>query len=259
MILTIDLGNSNLVSVLYDLAGERIVDDRRDTIKEESYLRYRDFFLDLIDLFGTPDITAVTTSCVVPYLRRLLREVIRDVFPQARHFQLEYDMVPDLTIELKEPREIGADLIATAYGALSKSDRPTIIADLGSATKITVVQPHETFLGGIIMPGILYQARSLHQMIPHLPKIKLVKPAKVIGNDTMESIQSGIVNGALAAIIELAKQIEGELGQPCDWLITGGLAKLFSAKDLAKYRYDEFLLSDGLYYLSARWLKHSRE
>ncbi|HHT21063.1 MAG TPA: type III pantothenate kinase [Tissierellia bacterium] len=254
MILTVDLGNSNLVTVLYDDGANRLDDDRRDTIKEESYARYRDYFQDVLDLFGHPQITAVTTSCVVPYLRNLLREVVRDVFPEAKHFQLQYSMVPELDIRLSEPREIGADLIATAYGALGKYDQPTIIADMGSATKLTVVDRPEVFLGGIIMPGVAFQAKSLHLMIPHLPKMTPAKPEKVIGYDTMTSIQSGIVNGSLAAITELAKKIEQEIDQDCQWVITGGIAKLYSPEDLAKYRYDEFLLSDGLCYLTLRWL-----
>lgn len=258
MILTVDLGNSNLVTVLYATDGQRLDDDRRDTIKEESYSRYRDYFQDILDLFGHPEITAVTTSCVVPYLRNLLREVVRDLMPSAKHFQLQYSMVPELDIHLSEPREIGADLIATAYGALWKYDQPTIIADMGSATKITVVDQPEVFLGGIIMPGIAFQAKSLHQMIPHLPKMKLAKPDKVIGNDTMSSIQSGIVNGALASIIELAKKIELELGEECQWVITGGISKLFGPEDLEKYHYDEFLLSDGLCCLTLRWLKQNQ-
>lgn len=254
MILTIDLGNSNIVSVLYNRRGNRLQDDRQMTIKEESYQKYREYLNDLMEGFGSPPIVAVTTSCVVPYLRACLREVIKDILPDAKHFQVQRDMVPNLEIHLTEPRELGADLIATAYGALGKYHQPTIIADLGSATKLTVVDQPEVFLGGVIMPGISFQAKSLHQMIPHLPRMEVAKPDNIIGHDTMECIQSGIVNGTLAAIIELAKQIEREIDHPCQWVITGGLAKLFQEKDLDRYQYDEFLLSDGLCYLTRQWL-----
>lgn len=257
MILTIDLGNSNIVSVLYDRDGNRLLDDRQMTIKEESYFKYREYLKDLLEDFGNPEIAAVTTSCVVPYLRACLREVIKDTLPHAKHFQVQRDMVPNMDIHLTEPRELGADLIATAYGALSKYQQPTIIADLGSATKLTIVDQPETFLGGVIMPGISFQAKSLHQMIPHLPRMEVAKPDKIIGHDTMECIQSGIVNGTLAAIIQLAEQIEVEIGKECSWVITGGLAKLFRPEDLGRYEYDEFLLSDGLGYLSREWLKET--
>ena len=257
MILTIDLGNSNIVSVLYDRSGNRIRDDRQMTIKEEGYQKYREYLSDLLECFGSPTIAAVTTSCVVPYLRACLREVIKDILPDAKHYQVQRDMVPNLEIHLTEPREIGADLIATAYGALGKYHQPTIIADLGSATKLTVVEQPEVFLGGVIMPGISFQAKSLHQMIPHLPRMEVAKPDKIIGHDTMECIQSGIVNGTLAAIIELAKQIEREIEQECQWVITAGLAKLFQEKDLFPYQYDEFLLSDGLCHLTRQWLEEA--
>lgn len=254
MILTIDLGNSNIVSVLYDHEGKRIKDDRQMTIKEESYSKYREFLKDLLEDFGSPELEAVTTSCVVPYLRACLRSVVKDLLPEAKHYQVQRDMVPELEVHLKEPRELGSDLIATCYGALGKFDQPTIIADLGSATKLTIVKQPEVFLGGVIMPGISFQAKSLHQMIPHLPRMEVAKPEKIIGHDTMECIQSGIVNGTLAAIIQLAEEIEIEIDSQCSWVITGGLAKLFNEKDLGRYHYDEFLLSDGLYYLSRRWL-----
>lgn len=253
MILTIDIGNSDIVTVLYDDEGTILLTDRQPTIKEENYRRYRAFFEDMNAHFDKEALTVVTTSCVVPYIRACVREVLRDMYPHAARYLLQTELVPDMKIELKEPRELGADIIATSYGAFHKYPQPTIVADLGSASKISVVDEHKTFLGGIIMPGIAFQAKSLHQMIPHLPEMEIVKPESIIGHDTMGSIQSGIINGTLAAIIELAKEIEEELGRSCTWLITGGLAKLFSAEDLEGYIYDEFLLNDGLYHLSRAW------
>lgn len=259
MILTIDIGNSNIVSVLYDDEGAMLFTDRQETIKEENYRRYRTFFEQLNENFDQEALTVITTSCVVPYIRSCVREVLRDMYPHAERYQLQTELVPDMKIMLKEPRELGADIIATSYGAFHKYQQPTIVADLGSATKISVVDEDKTFLGGIIMPGIAFQARSLHQMIPHLPEMEITKPDSIIGHDTMTSIQSGIINGTLAATIELAKEIEEELGRACTWVITGGLAKLFTATDLEGYVYDEFLLNDGLYHLSRTWMAKNRK
>lgn len=255
MILTIDVGNSHVVSVLYNAAGQRIYSQRRETVKEASYQRYREVFATLDKNMDEVPLQAITLSCVVPYLRPCLRSVIQDLWPGAKYFELGYAMVPELDIRLSEPREIGADLIATAYGALKNYAQPTIIADLGSASKITVVDAPEVFLGGIILPGIPFQAKSLHQMIPHLPHIPMEKPDQVIGNDTAKSIQSGIIYGTLGAVLNLGKKIEQELGRQCTWVITGGAAKLYSEHELERYYYDEFLLSDGLYYLTQRWLQ----
>ncbi|MFZ2257001.1 MAG: type III pantothenate kinase [Clostridiaceae bacterium] len=253
-ILTLDIGNSNIVTVLYDRAGNRLADDRQETIKEENYRKYKEFFQSINTSLPVHRPDAVILSCVVPYVRETVYKVMAEVYPDSVLYRVAPGMVPDMTVCLEEPRELGADIAATTVGAYHKYKELTIIADLGSATKLGVVDEAFNMRGGIIMPGIAFQARSLHQMIPHLPDIELKRPAKVIGDNTIHSIQSGIINGSLGAIIELGRAIEKELGQKCHKLITGGLAKLFQPEDLQDFEYDEFLLSDGLYHIANYWL-----
>lgn len=259
-ILTLDIGNSDIVSVLYQADGRRLGDQRKSTIKEESYKKYNDFFRELdSDLAIEEPPAAVIVSCVVPYIREMVLEVLDKVYPDSRIYRVAPGMVPDLIVEMPDPRELGADLAATAVGAYQKYRDIVIIADLGSASKLTVIDEDYRFIGGIIMPGIGFQAKSLHQMIPHLPEIELKKPASVMGRDTISSIQSGIINGALQSVLGLAREVEKETGRKCRKVITGGLAKLFSAKDLEDFEYDEFLLSDGLYHIARYWLDSPAE
>lgn len=258
-ILTLDIGNSDVVSVLYSDEGQHLWDDRRPTLKEVNYKRYRDFFHQLNGRLGAETPTAVIVSCVVPYIREMVLEVMAETYPASKIYRVAHGMTPDLKVGMENPRELGADLAATAVAAYHKYRGLVIVADLGSASKLTVIDENYNFIGGIIMPGIAFQAKSLHQMIPQLPEIELKKPEQVMGVDTISSIQSGIINGGLQAVLGLSRAVEKEIGRPCHKVITGGLAKLFSPEDLEDFDYDEFLLSDGLYQIAKYWLNQGRE
>ncbi len=249
-ILTLDIGNSDIVSVLYAQDGTRLGDDRQATIKEENFKKYRSFFQKIIQQLRVVTPEAVILSCVVPYVRETVFRVMEETWPETRLINVAPGILPEMKVLLEEPRELGADIIATNAGAYHKYKDWTIVADLGSATKLGVIDGDFNFYGGIIIPGIAYQAKSLHQMIPHLPDIELKKPDCIVGNNTIASIQSGIINGSLAAVVELGRRIEAEMEHPCRKIITGGLAKLFQPEDLAGFEYDEFLLSDGLYQIA---------
>ncbi len=248
MILTVDIGNSNIVSVLYGTDGEKISDDRRLTLKESSYEKYQDIFEDTDIKLGGHKPQAVMLSCVVPSVRDAVMDVLSGIYPESPIYNLQRDTVPGLKIRLKQPRELGADIIATSLGAYKKYGGTSIVADLGSATKISVISEKFEFYGGIIMPGIEFQARSLNQMIPHLPLIEIKKPEMVLGNGTTESIQSGIIYGTLDAVKGLSDRIEKEMGTSCRRIITGGLSRLYTKEELGDFCYDEFLLNEGLYY-----------
>ncbi len=259
-ILALDIGNSDIVSVLYDGDGTRLSDQRKPTIKEESYKKYMTFFNELDTEFQIEEAPeAVIVSCVVPYIREMVLEVLKNVYPDSRIYRVAPGMAPDLIVDMPDPRELGADLAATAVGAYQKYNDMVIVADLGSASKLTIINEDYHFIGGIIMPGIGFQAKSLHQMIPHLPEIELKKPASVMGQDTITSIQSGIINGALQSVLGLAREVEKETGRKCQKVITGGLSKLYSSEDLEDFEYDEFLLSDGLYHIARYWLDSPEE
>lgn len=254
MILTLDVGNSNIVSILYNLEGEKLYHDRQETIKLPDYHDYCDFFRGLLKAMGGQRITAVSISCVVPPITQVISQVVSDLLPKVALYVVSVDKVPNLTIRLDDPRELGADLIATTYGAYAKYKQPTIICDLGSATKITLVSEGELFHGGVIMPGMSFMAKSLHRMIPHLPDIELKRPEKILGRNTVECIQSGIIRGSLASVMEIARELEEEIGEKCTWIMTGGLSNIFSEEEIGDYKMDPDLLSDGIFYLTKEWM-----
>ncbi|QIK56863.1 type III pantothenate kinase [Erysipelothrix sp. HDW6A] len=237
MILTIDIGNSNTVFVSYN--GHKNINERVVTGKELAYEYYK---LILKDLNIKPE--AVIVSCVVPRIQEDVRRAIFDVCGLEALF-INSTTVKDFDIRLDNPMDIGADFIATAMGAMGKYDCPIIIADIGSATKLTYVNNEGAFCGGIIIPGIGTSVEAMYSYIPHLPQVPLEIPSKVIGTGTIDAIQSGIMYGIIAQIEGLARKMEQEIGQECVKLLTGGYASLIH-EHTEGFIYEPDLLNDGL-------------
>ncbi len=241
MYLTIDAGNSNIVTIVYDENRKIVFKDRLASLRERDKSYYAEYYQHLLDnLIGTIEITVL--SSVVPNITDMLVELLTDLF-QCPVINVNTDTV-DIRADLDNPRELGADFIAGAVAAVAQYHQPTIIIDMGTANKISVIDKPLTILGGIIQPGIEEMAEILHQHIPHLPKIELVVPKKYMGSNTMECIQSGIMHGALLSLIGLAKEVEKEVGRPCQTVLTGGYINLY--KDLHGYEYNPDLINEGL-------------
>ncbi|PKK39543.1 Pantothenate kinase type III, CoaX-like [Clostridiaceae bacterium JG1575] len=251
-ILTLDLGNSNLFSVLFHEDGTPLWQNRCISIKKPDATLWREQLQCLRDLLAPHSPETIVLSSVVPPVTTFAQAAIHAVFPEAQAITVHPGLVPDMQIHLAVPKELGADLVATSVAVYEEGLAPAIIADLGSATKITCVDAPFVFLGGALLPGMAFQAQSLHAMIPHLPAIDLKKPSKLLGLTTEGAIQSGIVNGTLCALLEMARRIEMERGVPCRYLLTGGLAHLFQPDDLGPFTHDPLLLSRGLYHLARR-------
>lgn len=245
MIITVDIGNSNTVIVTYDgdARGEEI---RFETSKEEPTEYYMDKFSNLS--LRNPE--AILVSCVVPRIQETVTKVITEIFGMKPIF-IDANSIRNFNIKLSNPKEIGADFIATSFGAIGKYKLPAIVADIGSATKLTVVELDGTFGGGVIVPGLGTSVEAMYQYIPHLPQVALEVPTKIIGNDTIDAIQSGILYGLIAQIEGLADKMEQEVGQPCSKILTGGYANIIADK-IKGFTTDPQLLNDGLYEIYKR-------
>lgn len=246
MILTVDVGNSNLVAVIYDLNKQRIYDERLETQKENVVNYYKQWLDQLFSKkVDRETLTGVVLSSVVPAITNDLIHLLKE-YTALDVYVVMASKLRDFKIHLKERDHIGADFIATSYGTMAKYPLPAIVADLGSATKISVINEHKEFRGGVIVPGIGVSSDALVRFIPHLPAVDLTLPTHVIGSDTIEAMQSGVLYGAIATVEGLADKIEKELGLPVTRIITGGYAKIIY-QAMPDFIYDEFLLSEGLY------------
>ena len=151
-----------------------------------------------------------------------------------------------LNIKIDNPAQLGADLVAGAVGALDAYTLPCIIIDMGTASTISVLDKNGTFLGGSIAAGVKLTLKALTENTAQLTSIPIEAPQSVIGRNTVECMQSGLVYGTAAMIDGLLDKIEEELGQEATVVATGGLSKEIITHCKRNIIYDENLLLEGL-------------
>ena len=246
MLLTLDIGNTNVVAVVYDNGKKILFTQRFETIKKDALLFYTQWLSDnILPLSSKFIISAFCLSCVVPSISADVMTALQQVL-KVDGINVTVKTVPEFIIHLSNPEELGADFIATSYGAMAKYDLPIILADLGSATKISVLNAKGEFEGGIISPGVGISIDALNRFIPHLPEIKMEVPKYIIGKDTTSSMQSGWLYGTITSVEGMADRIELELGEKANRVLTGGYSiPLHSA--FHGFSYDEYLLNEGLF------------
>ena len=157
-----------------------------------------------------------------------------------------------LNILYDYPAAVGADRLCNAVAGKMKYGMPLIIVDFGTATTFDCINSDGDYLGGIICPGIETTNIILHQKAAKLPKIDLKFPAKIIGKNTEESIQSGIMNGAVAMIEGLIEKVKEELKGDVKVVATGGIAPLITKHTKSIDFVEEYLNLEGIYIICKR-------
>ena len=155
-------------------------------------------------------------------------------------------------LKTDNPSEIGNDLIADLVGAKEEYGYPILIADLGTASKILLLDNKGVFTSCLIMPGLTLSANSLISKAALLPEVSLEAPKSILASNTIEAMNAGIVYGHLEMILGLINRYENELGYPCKHIITGGNSVFI--KDLLPkdYIYDEDICLKGLNHIINR-------
>jgi type III pantothenate kinase len=154
-----------------------------------------------------------------------------------------------------DPREVGADRVVNAVAALHKYGGPCVIVDLGTAITFDAVSANAEYLGGIIAAGIGISIDALYARTARLPRVDFREPAKLIGTNTVASVQSGLYYGALGMIDGMIERLVAELGPDTKVIATGGQAQLISHDSRYLNVIDENLTLEGLEILWARGLK----
>lgn len=242
MVVTIDIGNTDAVSVLYDQNGSKKryqrVSLEKSMIKKNPEL----FVEELIKLWNLDDVDYII-SCVVPSIIRDLSKALEDKFNKPAYF-VDYKSYPGISDGLKYPAEIGADLVSASV-AVIESDIPTVVVDMGSASKIILVKDKK-LVSASIMLGVQNNMLALNNSIKHLPNVQLAFPPELLGKDTVESIQSGLMYSTLFSVIGFVEAIEKELNCKVNKVLTGGIANLFT-EHLPEFKYAPDLVNDGLF------------
>ncbi len=235
MLLTLDVGNSQIFGGVFDGEDLRITFRRTSSIRASSdefgiFLR-----VTLRENGVAPEAVDGAAICsVVPDVVHSLRNCFRKYF-HFEPFVLQPGVKTGLKIRYRNPLEVGADKIANAMGALHRfPGRHLLIVDFGTATTLCAVTKEKEYLGGIITPGISTSMAALESKTARLPAVEIIRPSEVLGRSTVESIQSGLYYGTLASVRSLADLVTKEhfdKEQPVI-LGTGGFGRLFQQERL---------------------------
>jgi type III pantothenate kinase len=169
----------------------------------------------------------VIISTVVPPLLPVMVEMSRK-YIGIEPLVVTHALKTGITIRTDNPKEVGADRIVNAAAAYNLYGGPMIIVDFGTATTFCAITKNGDYLGGAICPGMKISAEALFQRASKLPRVELVKPAKVIGSDTVSAMQAGIIYGYAGLVDGIVERMKKELSADARVVATGGLAELVS-------------------------------
>lgn len=249
MLLVIDVGNSNIVFGVYKdedlIYNWRISTDKERTTDEYALTFQQIFTHHKIDLAEIKDIII---SSVVPSLLHTLPNMSRKYF-NIDPIVIGPGVKTGINILYDNPKEVGADRIVNSVAAYEKYGAPLIIVDIGTAITFDVINRNGDYLGGVIAPGIRISADALFMRTAKLPKVEILKPEKVIGKNTIASIQSGMVYGYIGMIDYIIERIveESQIELSEFKIIgTGGFSQLITSESKYIDKMDSLLTLDGL-------------
>ncbi|SES22600.1 pantothenate kinase [Gracilibacillus ureilyticus] len=248
MIFVLDVGNTNTVLGVF-CEGQLTYQWRMQTDKNKTEDEYGMFIKSLLEHEGLKlsDINGIIISSVVPPILFALQRMA-DKYLHCEPMVIGEEKVnPYLRTLYPNPKELGADRIVNAVGAIKEYGAPGIIIDFGTATTYCYINEKEEYVGGVISPGINISLEALYMNAAKLPKIELKRPQNIIGSTTVEAMQSGVYFGYVGQVDEVVSRIKSEMGTNAKVIATGGLANLI-ARDSNTIDYvDPYLTLKGLY------------
>ena len=246
MILTLDMGNSNIVVGGIDenrlYFEERITTDHRKTS-----LEYAIMLKNILEIHKVKrsDIEGAILSSVVPPLNAPISSAVKKITGK-KPFLVGSGMKTGINIKVDNPKSVGGDRIVAAVAAVAQFEGPIIIIDMGTATTLDVVDKGGSYIGGMILPGVKVSLNALVGNTAQLPQINLDTPKRVIGKNTVECMQNGIMFGNASMLDGLIDRVEKELGETCTLVATGGMSRFITPLCSHKITYVPDLLLRGL-------------
>lgn len=246
MILTIDIGNSNIV--LGGVRGDEIVFEAR--LRTEATKTSDQYCVDLkilLDVYGVrpEDVEGSIISSVVPQVLNSFQTAIKKLTGKTS-LVVGPGIKTGLDIRLENPAQTGADLVVADVAALREHKPPLIVIDMGTATTMSVLDENGAHIGGCIIPGVRVSLDALTENTALLPGLQLDRPKKVIGRNTIDAMRSGIMMGTACMLDGMVERMEQELGCKTTVIATGGIAKFIVPLCKTPIVYDKDLLIKGL-------------
>jgi type III pantothenate kinase len=228
MILAVDIGNTQTVLGL--VKNDRI--ETRWRVSTDASLTADEIRVKvgaLLALDGHPweEVDGMVVASVVPALTFAYEELAERATGNPS-LVVGPGVRTGLPVSYENPHEVGADRIANAVAAVAEYGAPVVVADFGTATTLDVVDASGAYLGGAIAAGIETSAEALFRRAARLSAVDLEPPDRVIGRNTRESVQAGLILGEAAKVDGLVRRTWAELGSECPVIATGGLAAMMA-------------------------------
>jgi len=246
MLLTIDIGNTNLTLGLYD--GNNLSSHWR--LATDHARMPDEYGLQLQGLLQnakrtTTDLTGVCLASVVPQLTSRVVQACREYLEQDP-FIVDVGIKTGIKVKYEDPRSIGADRIADAVAVMYLYGGPACVIDFGTATTFNAITKEGEYLGGAITAGMNLATEALFTHAAKLPRIDLQRPPSVIGRNTVHAMQAGLLFGYVSMVEGMVERYRKELGPGMKVIATGGLAEIVAQETDVIQIIAPWLTLDGL-------------
>ncbi|EIT84166.1 pantothenate kinase [Fictibacillus macauensis ZFHKF-1] len=247
MIFVFDVGNTNIVLGLYH-EEELLHHWRISTAREKTEDEYGMLIVNLFKeaSIAKEAIEGIIISSVVPHIMSTLERMCLKYF-HRKPLLIGPGIKTGLNIKYENPREVGADRIVNAVAAIQLYGAPVIVVDFGTATTYCYINEQGHYMGGAIAPGINVATEGLYKNAAKLPRIEISKPPSVIGKNTVNAMQSGLLFGYVGQVEGIVKRIKQETNVNATVVATGGMAGLIAEECAEIDVVDPFLTLKGLH------------
>jgi type III pantothenate kinase len=232
LLLAVDVGNTNTSLGLFDgykLKHQWRISTDRDRTFDETGILFRSLFQSVGEDMKTIK-DAIICSVVPPVMHSFTNAILK--YADKKPIVVGPGTKTGINIKYEYPREVGADKIVNAVGAVKLYGAPVIIVDFGTATTYCAVNRNGDYLGGVICPGIKISAEALFDKAAKLPRVEFIEPRCVIGRNTVTSMQSGLFFGNVGQVEYLVKVIKREMREENIKVVATGSAAMFIASKL---------------------------
>ncbi len=246
MLVVVDIGNTNITMGL--VQGNHIVGNYRLTTKlQRTSDEYGFMILSFLDAYNVRviQIENVIISSVVPKVMYSFTNSIRKYF-HKEPIIVGPGIKTGISIKIDNPRSLGADRLVDAAGAYYLNKCACLVVDFGTATTFDVINSKGEFLGGAIAPGLQISVEVLSSHAAKLPEIEIKKPENIIGKNTVDSMQSGVVYGYIGLTEKIINEIKSSFPEPLKVVATGGLGRMIYHETDLIDSYDPDLTFKGL-------------
>lgn len=246
MILTVDIGNSNIV--VGGVKDEEILFEAR--LRTEATKTSDEYCLDvksLMEVYGVApkEVEGAIIASVVPQVLNSFQTAIKKLTGKTA-LVVGPGLKTGLNILLENPGQTGADLVVGSVAALREYNPPLTVIDMGTATTVSVLDKNGAYIGGAIIPGVKISMDALTDRTALLPGLQLDQPKRAIGRNTVDAMRSGIMMGTACMLDGIIDRMEEELGYKTTVIATGGIAKFIIPLCRREMVYDKDLLTKGL-------------